>query len=192
MSDPIVVCDYDPRWPERYEALRARVAAVLGDLAARIDHVGSTSVPGLAAKPTIDIIVMLRSLDDLSVAIERLAAIGYRHEGDLGISGREAFATPPGYATHDHHLYVCHPDRPGYAEQVAFRDFLRAHPDVARAYGDLKRALAIAHRNDRRAYTEAKAEFVKDVLARAAPRQSSDGHCNPAPGQPKSGPAAAF
>lgn len=191
MPDPIVVCDYDPRWSERYEALRARVAAALGDLAARIDHVGSTSVPGLAAKPTIDIIVMLRSLDDLSVAIERLAAIGYRHEGDLGISGREAFATPPGYATHDHHLYVCHPDWPGYAEQVAFRDFLRAHPDVARAYGDLKRALAIAHRNDRRAYTDAKADFVKDVLARAAPRPSSDGHCQKPLGQTKDGAASA-
>jgi GrpB-like predicted nucleotidyltransferase (UPF0157 family) len=167
MSEPVVICDYDPTWPQRYEALRRPVADALGDLAAQIDHVGSTSVRGLAAKPTIDIVIRLRSADDLPTAIERLARLGYAHEGDLGIGGREAFATPPGYGPHDHHLYVCVPDWGGYADQVVFRDYLRAHPDVADAYARLKRSLAARHRNNRRAYANAKADFVRTVLARA-------------------------
>ena len=167
MPEPVVIADYDPAWPRRYEALRARLVEALGELAAAIEHVGSTSVPGLAAKPTIDLNVMLRSSDELPAVIERLAGLGYAHEGDLGIAGREAFATPPGYGVHDHHLYVCAPGWGGYADQIVFRDYLRARPRAARAYARLKRSLASKHRNDRGAYTNAKAGFVRAVLKRA-------------------------
>ncbi len=176
MPEPVVIVDYDPAWPHRYEALRARIAEALGNLAAEIAHVGSTSVPGLAAKPTIDLDVVLGAADDLPAAIERLARLGYRHEGDLGIVGREAFATPPGYGVHDHHLYVCAPDWGGHGDQIAFRDYLRAHPKTAFAYARLKRSLAARHRDNRRAYAEAKAGFVRAVLARSAgePRRSQN------------------
>jgi GrpB-like predicted nucleotidyltransferase (UPF0157 family) len=167
MSEPVVIVDYDPAWPARYEALRAAIAAALGELAAEIVHLGSTAVPGLAAKPVIDLNVLLRSKDDLPAVIERLAGLGYVHEGDLGIVGREAFATPPGYGAHDHHLYVCAPDWPGHADQIAFRDYLRAHPSAARAYARMKRTLAARHRNNRAAYANAKAGFVAAVLKRA-------------------------
>jgi GrpB-like predicted nucleotidyltransferase (UPF0157 family) len=173
VPEPVVICDYDPAWPERYEALRAAVVAALGEVAAKIEHVGSTSIPGLAAKPTIDLVVRLRSPGDSPAAIERLSRLGYVHEGDLGITGREAFATPPGYATHDHHLYVCAPDWPGFDDQVAFRDYLRSHPDTARAYERLKRMLAERHGADRAGYTNAKAAFVADVLKRAGRIQPS-------------------
>jgi GrpB-like predicted nucleotidyltransferase (UPF0157 family) len=167
MPEPVVIVDYDPAWPARYEALRAPVAAALGALAARIEHVGSTSVPGLAAKPTIDLVVQLRAAGDLTAAVEQLAALGYAHEGDLGVVGREAFATPPGFATHDHHLYVCAPDWRGFDDQIAFRDYLRKHPATARAYERLKRALAARYGSDRSGYTNAKAAFVNDALTRA-------------------------
>ena len=166
MAEPIIILDYDPVWPERYSALHSRIAGALGSLAARIEHIGSTAVPGLAAKPIIDIIVVLKSADDLVSAIEGLSGLGYRHEGDLGIKGREAFATPTGFSKHDHHLYVCTPDWRGYRDQIAFRDYLRGHPVTARAYGRLKRALAARHRDDRRAYSEAKGGFVDAVLNR--------------------------
>jgi GrpB-like predicted nucleotidyltransferase (UPF0157 family) len=146
--------------------LRAPIAGALAALAIEIVHVGSTAVPGLAAKPVIDLNVRLRAAEDLPAVIERLARLGYVHEGDLGIVGREAFATPPGYATHDHHLYVCAPDRGGHDDQIAFRDYLRAHPKTALAYARLKRTLAARHRNDRGAYANAKAGFVKAVLER--------------------------
>jgi len=95
MSDPIVIEDYDPHWQEQFEVLRAQIAAVLRPLAAAIEHVGSTAVPGLAAKPIIDIDVLLRSAADLPEAITRLATLGYQHRGDLGVPGREAFDRPP-------------------------------------------------------------------------------------------------
>ena len=167
MSEPVVIVDYDPAWPERYERLRAPVAAALGELAASIEHVGSTAVPGLAAKPTIDFVVQLRAAQDLPAAIARLAALGYAHEGDLGIVGREAFATPPGYGVHDHHLYVCAPEWCGFDDQLAFRDHLRAHAEAASAYAELKRALAAKFGSDRNGYANAKAGFVGDVLKRA-------------------------
>jgi len=150
MPEPVVIVDYDPDWPARYARLRDAIAPALGDLAAAIEHVGSTAVPGLAAKPTIDIIVKLRSPSDLARAVERLAGLGYAHEGDLGVAGREAFATPAGYAVHDHHLYVCTPDWRGFEDQVIFRDHLRAHAATARAYGDAVTLVQARRRYKRR------------------------------------------
>src|SRR4051794_5664339 len=95
MVDPIVVVEYDPAWPDLFAALRTPVAAALDDVAVAIEHVGSTAVPGLAAKPIIDLDVAIRTEADLPAAIERLACLGYAYEGDLGISGRAAFAWPP-------------------------------------------------------------------------------------------------
>jgi GrpB-like predicted nucleotidyltransferase (UPF0157 family) len=167
VPEPVVIADYDPAWTERYEALRAQIAPALGELAAAIEHVGSTSVPGLAAKATIDLVVRLHSVGDLKEAIGRLARLGYVHEGDLGIAGREAFATPPGYAVHDHHLYVCVPDWPGFEAQIAFRNYLRRHPEAAESYAELKRQLAARYGSDRSGYANAKAGFVAGVLSRA-------------------------
>src|SRR5271156_1928469 len=107
MGKPVVVVDYDPAWAGVFEALRERVAGVLGDTASAVEHVGSTAVPGLAAKPIIDIDVLLASETMLPGAIERLARLGYVHQGDLGIPEREAFLTPADVPSH--HLYVCPP-----------------------------------------------------------------------------------
>lgn len=162
MSEPVVIVDYDSAWPDQFKRLRARAAAALGGLAVAIEHVGSTSVPGLAAKPIIDMDVAVASPAGVPAAIERLAAIGYVHEGDLGLAGREAFTAPPGGPAH--HLYVCVVGAREYRRHLAFRNRLRADPDAARAYGELKRALAQRHRDDRLAYTDAKDEFVERVL----------------------------
>jgi GrpB-like predicted nucleotidyltransferase (UPF0157 family) len=166
MSAPIIVEDYDPHWPEQFDVLRARIAAVLGPLAAAIEHVGSTAVPGLAAKPIIDIDVLLYAAGGLPEAITRLAALGYQHRGDLGVHGREAFRPPPNDLPH--HLYVCAPECLEYARHITFRNHVRAHPEDAHAYERLKRALAVEFRNDREAYNQAKTEFVEAVLQRAA------------------------
>jgi GrpB-like predicted nucleotidyltransferase (UPF0157 family) len=170
MADPVIVSDYDPLWPSQFEYLRERAARALSELSPRIEHVGSTAVPGLAAKPVIDLIVQLDDAAQLATAIERLAALGYRHRGDLGIAGREAFATPLGEARH--HLYVCLPGCSQLSDQVAFRDFLRIHETVRAEYAALKRLLAETHRNDRAAYTEGKTQFVAAVLARSRAENS--------------------
>lgn len=165
MTTPVIIEDYDPSWPERFEILRSRISAALGSRAAAIEHVGSTAVPGLAAKPIIDIDVLLRSKTDLPRAIECLTAIGYVYQGDLGIPGREAFRAPA--SEFRHHLYVCPPDSQACWQHLAFRDHLRSHPEDARAYGLLKRSLASCYGSDRDGYTQAKTEFIEAILRRA-------------------------
>ena len=159
MPAPIVIVDYDPAWPLEFERVRDRAAAALGDVALAIEHVGSTAVPGLAAKPVIDVVVVVEP-DRVQVAIERLSAIGYVHQGNLGVEGREAFATPEGEPRHHHHLYVSPTDSEELRSQLAFRDRLRSDPDVAAEYEALKRELAVTYRDDRPGYTEAKTAFV--------------------------------
>jgi GrpB-like predicted nucleotidyltransferase (UPF0157 family) len=162
LANRVIIEDYDPRWPRIFEMLRSRIAIVLERVADSIDHVGSTAVPGLAAKPVIDIDVVLGSASDLPVAIGRLADLGYR--GDLGVIGREAFrAMPDNFA---HHLYVCPPDSREYRRHIAFRDHLRAHTDDANAYASLKRTLAIQFGTDREGYNQAKSKFVEGILER--------------------------
>jgi GrpB-like predicted nucleotidyltransferase (UPF0157 family) len=167
MKEPITIADYDPRWPERFEILRARLFKALGPVAAAIEHVGSTAIPGLAAKPIIDVDVLLCSESDLQLGIERLATLGYEHQGDLGIPGREAFRAPT--SEFPHHLYVCSPDHREYDRHITFRDHLRSHPEDARAYELLKRSLAGRFGSDRESYTLAKADFIEAILRRAKP-----------------------
>src|SRR6266567_3849769 len=93
VPDPIVIVESDPMWPGEFERLRTRAADAVGEVAVAIEHVGSTAVPGLAAKPVIDLVVVVEP-QDLQTAIERLVAIGYVHQGNLGVEGREAFGVP--------------------------------------------------------------------------------------------------
>lgn len=165
MIEPVIIEDYDPRWPERFETLHARIGGALGPLAAAIEHVGSTAVPGLASKPIIDIDVLLQSRTDVQSAIERLAAIGYAYQGDLGIAGRGAFRAPA--SEFRHHLYVCPSNSQVYRQHLAFRDYLRIHPEDVCAYGLLKRSLASRYGSDRDGYTQAKTEFIEAILKRA-------------------------
>jgi len=104
MSEPVIVVDYDPGWVTTFQELHDRLKRSLGNMPHSIDHVGSTSIPGAAAKPIIDIDVVLKSAADIPEAIEALAKAGYHHLGDLGITGREAFESPSGPPLH--HLYV--------------------------------------------------------------------------------------
>lgn len=164
-ANPVVVVDYDPNWPGLFETLRSRIASSIGDLAQTIEHVGSTAVPGLAAKPVIDMDILLRSASDLRAAIRRLASFGYVHQGNLGILDREAFAAPPDQPAH--HLYVCPPESAEFRRHVLLRDYLRSHPDDARSYGELKRALAAGCAQDRTAYAEGKRLFVEELVERA-------------------------
>ncbi|HEY4384698.1 MAG TPA: GrpB family protein [Ktedonobacteraceae bacterium] len=165
MDRPIIIVDYDPDWPTLFRELHDRVAAVLGDLVVVIEHVGSTSIPGCAAKPIIDMDVVIFSMTDFPQVSARLATLGYVHKGDHGIPGREAFTTPP--EASEHHLYVCTTQSEEYHRHILFRDYLRTHPEETRAYSTLKQRLAHQFRSDREAYTTAKTEFVTMILQRA-------------------------
>jgi GrpB-like predicted nucleotidyltransferase (UPF0157 family) len=146
------VVEYDPAWPALFEALTAPVRDAVAGLGAEVEHVGD---------------VVVRSPDDVPEAIARLGSLGYVHEGDLGIPGREAFLWPPG--TTRHHLYVVVAGSPPHRDHVQFRDHLRTHSEAAAEYAELKREVAQLHRADREAYTDAKAAFVARVLTPEAP-----------------------
>jgi GrpB-like predicted nucleotidyltransferase (UPF0157 family) len=161
----VVVVESDPAWPGQFQSLKSRIANGLGELARQIEHVGSTAVPGLAAKPIIDLDVLLRSASDFAAATQKLGELGYLHRGDLGIPGREAFAAPPGKP--EHHLYVCLAENGEFRRHVVLRDYLRAHGAEANAYGALKRELAARFSRDRAAYVEGKQSFVKELMDRA-------------------------
>jgi len=160
MSD-VVVLDYDLDWPRRFEALRSWIRAAVSDIAISIEHVGSTSVPGLAAKPVIDMDVIVAG-SDVAAGITRLAALGYSHRGDLGIPGREAFERPAD--SPEHHLYLCPSGSPALANHLAIRDYLRTNPVAAREYGALKKRLARAFPADIDGYIEAKTGFLTGIL----------------------------
>ena len=173
MTRTIEIVDYDPAWPETFAGISQVVAAALGPLALRIEHVGSTAVPGLSAKPIIDLDVVTESPDVLPPVVEALNTLGYAHEGDGGIPSREAFRREGGTVPADgsgrtwpaHHLYVCPRDSEELRRHLRFRDHLRGHPDAASRYDALKRDLARRYANDIDAYVEGKSAFVEGILA---------------------------
>jgi GrpB-like predicted nucleotidyltransferase (UPF0157 family) len=161
----VTVVDYDPAWPTQFEELRSRILRAVGSVAMSVEHVGSTSVPGLAAKPIIDIDVVVASAIDVTLAIGRLATLGYAHLGNLGIEGREAFASPSGLPTH--HLYVCVRGSTALENHLAIREHLRRHPAAAATYGMLKKRLAEHFPTNEDKYTEGKTDFLLRVLREA-------------------------
>ena len=175
-AEPIVIAEHDPAWATLFEEEKARLLEAIGEWAATIEHVGSTAVPGLAAKPVIDIGVALRSFEDALLCITPLVTLGYRCMGAFGIPGRIFFRKltdrpAPGQTlngvarTNQIHMY-----ERGHWEDVAhilFRDYLRAHPETAREYERLKRDLAARHGGDVEAYADAKSAFVRGIISRA-------------------------
>lgn len=162
MRRPVEVIEYDPAWVRTFERIRARVEAAFPPGAVRVEHVGSTSVPGLAAKPVVDVDVVIDADADPVEAIRRLESLGYRHRGDLGLTGREAFRAPEGAPAQ--HLYLCRTDSAALRHHRAVRDRLRSDPGAARGYAALKRELAATHAGDRDAYQRGKTRFLLAIL----------------------------
>jgi GrpB-like predicted nucleotidyltransferase (UPF0157 family) len=175
----VIVVPYDPRWPAAFEAEAGRLRQALGPLALRIDHHGSTAVPGLAAKPIIDIQVSVASLQPLASYRERLEAAGYVHVPSEDDAVCPFFHRPPRWP-HTHHVHVV--ELGGAEEQrtLAFRDYLRSHPRAARRYEELK--LDLANRfagvdpESREAYARAKSQFVEETLAIAKEGAHANGN----------------
>jgi GrpB-like predicted nucleotidyltransferase (UPF0157 family) len=165
----IVVRDYDPTWPAMFEQERERVHGVLGSLVITIEHVGSTAVPGLGAKPIIDLLAGVRSLSEArSLCIEPLGRLGYTHmaEYESWLPDEMLFRKGvPGPWTH--HLHVMEPSSPRWEEFILIRDYLRGHPDIAGAYANVKKGLALVFDEDIAGYRNAKGEFLRAVLTRA-------------------------
>jgi GrpB-like predicted nucleotidyltransferase (UPF0157 family) len=163
--DPIVVVEYDPAWPEEFRGYARAVRSVLGPVARRIDHVGSTAVPGLAAKPVIDLQISVDALEPVARYAEPLATLGYAYEARNPDRVRRAFRWPPGERRR--HLYARVAGSFDEQLNLLFRDFLRSSPDDARTYARSKQELAVRFRTDREGYVRAKEPAVWSILRRA-------------------------
>lgn len=163
VTNHIVVLPYDEQWKRDFLKIKAELANALGQMTIGIEHVGSTSVQGLSAKPIIDIDVVIKDYTVLKDVISALWEIGYQHEGNLGIVGREAFKYEGKEHLQKHHLYVCPEDSPELKRHIAFRDYLRNHPDAVREYSHIKEEGAKRYPNDIERYIEYKSPFIEKI-----------------------------
>jgi GrpB-like predicted nucleotidyltransferase (UPF0157 family) len=169
--DEIEIVEYDPRWPILFDQEAKRLRATLDpSLIVGLEHFGSTAIPGLSAKPIIDILIAVRSLADAQVAfVEELRSLEYVYWADNPKKDRMFFVKgmPPFGSRRSHHVHVTEPNGEMW-QRLAFRDYLRTHPEEAADYERLKRRLAAKHQTDREAYTDAKSAYVETVMRRAA------------------------
>jgi GrpB-like predicted nucleotidyltransferase (UPF0157 family) len=167
-SEPIKIVTYDPEWPAQFEEERSALADVIGDFATGgIHHIGSTAVPHLDAKPIIDILIGVESLDASRPTFDPLAQLGYVYAPYL--TDEMHWFCKPHPSRRTHHLHLTPISGQRYRDELEFRDRLRANPDLAQRYADLKRSLARRFEHDREDYTQAKTTFIIEVLAGHSP-----------------------
>ena len=159
----VVVLPYDEAWKSAFEKIKGEIDEVIGDLIIGIEHIGSTSVKGMSAKPCIDIDVIIEDYSVFQEVVSRLKSIGYIHEGNLGIKNREAFKYSGKEHLQKHHLYVC----PKYSEElhrhITFRNFLLSNPIAAKKYSLIKEKAAELFPNDIEGYIEYKSSCIEEL-----------------------------
>lgn len=166
MKKHVVVEPYNEEWKSDFIAIRDELDAVLKDIVLKIEHVGSTSVEGLSAKPVIDVDVVIKDTTVLPDVISALQTIGYFHEGDLGIPGREAFKYEGKEHLRKHHLYVCSQDSEELKRHITFRDYLRSNPDAVEEYSKIKEEAANLYPWDIDKYIEHKSPVIEMIYKR--------------------------
>lgn len=159
----VIVVPYDETWKSDFEEIKKEIEGAVGELIIDTLHVGSTSVEGLSAKPCIDVDVVIEDYEVFDAVVRKLEAIGYIHEGNLGIEDREAFKYSDKPHLRQHHLYVC----PQYSEElhrhITFRDFLRSNPEAVKKYGRVKETAAKLFPDDIDKYIEYKSLCIEEL-----------------------------
>lgn len=166
MRGTVALQPYHNEWPTLFQAEAMQLQVAIGAHVLDIQHVGSTAIPGLPAKPILDIGVAVENFEAATVCIQPLEALGYRYRGEAGIPRRHYFVKGE---PRTHHLHMNEISSADWQQQIAFRDYLRTHPDQAHTYAALKMQLARQFPDDRLAYTESKSGFIAGVLQKALP-----------------------
>ena len=161
------LCEYDAAWAHQYEAARRELEYTLGDLVVAIHHIGSTAVPGLIAKPTIDIALVVSSIDGFIGSVDAVERLGYEYRPTATFDDDHLFLRRIEDDERTHHLHVISTLCPDLDDWLDFRDLLRRDPSAARRYADVKRALADRYYTDRGTYVEAKTPIIEQLLAEA-------------------------
>ena len=159
----VTVLPYDAAWASAFEDIKKELENALDDLIIGVEHIGSTSVVGMSAKPCIDIDIVIKDYSVFNIVVERLAAIGYIHEGDLGIKDREAFkySNKPHLMTH--HLYVCPQSSDELHRHITFRDFLRSNANAVKKYSAVKETAAKLFPYDIDKYINYKSPCIEEL-----------------------------
>lgn len=168
----IVVVPYDDKWPEMFEAERFQLQILLGDVAEKIHHIGSTSVPGLPAKPVIDILLEVSGIEELDEHTSAMSSAGYVARGENGIAGRRFFMK--GGDRRTHHVHAFSAGDAQIVRHLAFRDCLRKNRDTAESYAGIKCTAALLYRNDPHRYSAFKATFIEHQLQLALMEQPDE------------------
>ncbi|MFH1405213.1 MAG: GrpB family protein [Patescibacteria group bacterium] len=163
----VTLSEYDPAWVQDFEDEKKAIKDKLGDDLVAIEHIGSTAIPGMCAKPILDFMVAVESVDDYEMFIKPLAELGYEFRRDYRDTQQHVLFVKGSEDNRTHYLKLTELDSIFWKEHIVFRDYLIAHPDVAQEYAELKRELFEKHADDRAAYTAAKAEFIQGVLSSA-------------------------
>lgn len=161
------VVPYDFGWPRLFELERGRIEFALGNAVVALHHIGSTAIPGIPAKPIIDILLEASSLAEVDRRAPRMESLGYEAKGEFGIAGRRYFRRDDEWGVRTHQVHAFAVGNEDIVRHLAFRDYMIAHPQIARLYGELKRQLAERHPNDMGAYSEAKDGFVREHQSKA-------------------------
>jgi GrpB-like predicted nucleotidyltransferase (UPF0157 family) len=179
MSREIKVVPYDTRWSDRFRKEADELAAIFGEEAVAIHHIGSTAIPGIYAKPIIDILVEVQDIERVDAFNREMAKRGYLPKGEFGIRGRRFFIKGT-EESRTHHIHVFQTGDPEFERHLNFRDYLRAHPEEARAYSRLKKELARKFPHDIDSYMAGKNDLTKELERRAKAwknrRQKADSH----------------
>ena len=163
----IQVVAHDPAWRGEFEAEARRITRALGDLVVRLHHIGSTAIPGIFAKPVIDLLMEVDDIVELDDRSSFMEDLGYEAMGEFGIPGRRYFRKNNASSVRTHQVHAFEVDGTEVERHLAFRDYMIAHPEEAQAYGDLKRKLAQEHPDDIEAYMDGKDPFIKEYEAKA-------------------------
>ena len=159
----VVVVPYDETWTSAFEEIKNEIKYAVGDLIIGIEHVGSTSVVGLSAKPIIDIDIIIQDYSIFDAVVNRLNSIGYIHEGNLGIEDREAFKYLDKPHLQRHHLYVCPQCSEELFRHITFRDFLRSNPEAVKRYSTVKEKAAQLFPDEMDKYVEYKSPCIEEL-----------------------------
>jgi len=159
---------HDPNWRQEFRQEAGRISAAAGSNAVAVHHVGSTAIPGIYAKPVIDLLLVIQDLAALDEKQLEMEALGYEARGEYGIAGRRFFRRDDKHGDRTHQVHAFEDGSPQIARHLAFRDYMIAHPETAQEYSDLKRELAAKHPEDIEAYMDGKDEFIQEVDKRAA------------------------
>ena len=162
-TSKVMVVPYTPSWKSDFEKIKKEIENAIGDLALAIEHVGSTAVEGMYAKPCIDIDVVIKDYSVFDSVAEKLKTIGYIHEGDLGIKNREAFKYEDKPHLQHHHLYVCPQNSEELNRHITFREFLKNNPEYAKKYSVVKSEAAKLYPDDINKYIEYKSGYIEEI-----------------------------